>query len=196
MRKRDGKLENEALRPTLFVPMTGSAEDARKVQPDPVHPHISNGGFEDKPLDSGFIPDWYYQRQLSWLGDPQPPEGEHIITFKNDEPGKPALAMQGFPIDGRQVVSLEVSAWVKCNNIRQGRDGDELPAVVVTFYDENRKPLGNRWIGPFRGTSGWTQQKETLRVSPTAREAILRIGLFGAVGEISFDDVRVVGSVR
>ena len=46
-RKEDGKLVSEALRPTLFVPMTGTAEDKRQVKPDPLHPSIVNGGFEE-----------------------------------------------------------------------------------------------------------------------------------------------------
>ena len=45
-RKRDGKLESEVLRPTLFVPMTGRAESLRQVQPDPANPSILNGNFE------------------------------------------------------------------------------------------------------------------------------------------------------
>ncbi len=46
-RKEDGKLVSEALRPTLFVPMTGTAEDKRQVLPDPLHPSIINGTFEE-----------------------------------------------------------------------------------------------------------------------------------------------------
>ena len=37
-KKEDGKLKSEALCPTLFVPMTGKAEDQRQVKPDPLHP--------------------------------------------------------------------------------------------------------------------------------------------------------------
>ena len=48
MRKVDGKLEKEALRPTLFVPMTGEAEDNRKVQADPSNPQLVNGDFEER----------------------------------------------------------------------------------------------------------------------------------------------------
>jgi protein-L-isoaspartate(D-aspartate) O-methyltransferase len=191
MRKRDGKLATESQRATLFVPMTGAAEDTRKIQPDPLNPTLHNSGFESPPLEADFIPDWYYQRQLSWIADKQAPEGEHFIMFRNDEPGKPAIVMQGFPIDGRQVARLEVSAWVKHDNVRPGRDSDEMPAIAVTFYDEDRKPLGNRLIGPYRGTSPWREQRREFRVPTAAREAILRLGLFGAVGEISFDDVRV-----
>src|SRR3954467_13602608 len=47
MRKTDGKLKSEALRATLFVPMTGEAESQRKVKPDPAKPQIFNGSFEE-----------------------------------------------------------------------------------------------------------------------------------------------------
>ena len=38
MTKQDGKLVQRALRPTLFVPMTGRAEERREVLPDPASP--------------------------------------------------------------------------------------------------------------------------------------------------------------
>ena len=40
LKKQNGKLINEALRPTLFVPMTGEAEKSRKIKPDPTHPQV------------------------------------------------------------------------------------------------------------------------------------------------------------
>jgi len=191
MRKQDGKLITQSQRATLFVPMTGAAEETRKVKPDPLHPELHNCGFESPPLEADFIPDWYYQRQLTWVTDPRAPEGEHFITFQNGQPGKPAIVMQGFAVDGRQVTHLAVSGWVKYDGVRPGRDSDEMPAIVVGFYDDDRKPLGNRFLGPFRGSADWRQVRDTFRVPPAAREGILRVGLFGAVGEISFDDVRI-----
>lgn len=191
LRKRNGELVTEALQPTLFVPMTGAAEDARQEQPDPLHPTLHNSGFEETPPRVDFVPGWYYQRQLKWVEDAQAPEGSHYILFENQEAGKPAIVMQGFPIDGRHVSRLEVSAWVRSSQIRAGRDNDELPAVVVTFYDDGRKPLGTRSLGPFRTDSPWQQQTDEFRVPESAREAILRIGLFGAIGQIAFDDVRI-----
>ena len=191
MRKRDGALVTEALQPTLFVPMTGAAEDARQQQPDPLHPALVNSGFEETPPQPDFVPGWYYQRQLKWVEDKQAPEGAHYVAFENQVAGKPAIVMQGFPVDGRKVTRLEVSAWVRASQIRAGRDSDELPAVVVTFYDEARKPLGTRSLGPFRVDSAWKQHRDEFRVPESAREAILRIGLFGATGQIAFDDVRV-----
>jgi len=193
MRKRDGALRTEALHPTLFVPMTGSAEDARKVQPDPLSPTIANGGFEKALLESGSMPDWYYQRLVTRAADPRAPEGQYYASFANTEPGRPAMAMQGLAIDGRQVRQLTVSAWVKYTDVRPGRDNNELPVIAVTFYDQNRAALPHSWIGPFRGTSDWVRKSETFRVPPEAREAIVRLGLFGAVGELGIDDVRLEG---
>ncbi len=50
--KKDGKLDQEALLPTLFVPMTGKAEDNREVLPDPAHPRDRQRQFRnDRPGD-------------------------------------------------------------------------------------------------------------------------------------------------
>jgi protein-L-isoaspartate(D-aspartate) O-methyltransferase len=191
MRKQDGALRTEALRPTLFVPMTGRAEQTRIAKPDPLHPKLANGGFEEPLLESGFLRDWYYQRQVAWQTDPQAPEGQHFVRMHNEQPGKPARALQGFAVDGRHVSFLRVSAQVRYENVRPGRDNDEQAAIVVTFYDERRQELGHRWIGIFRGTQPWHRESEQVRVPRSAREAILRLGLFGAVGQIDFDDVQI-----
>lgn len=68
MTKVDGKLVEKALRPTLFVPMTGSAEAQRQLKPDPTRPTVVNGDFEMavEKADQGkvdFVPGWYYGRQ-------------------------------------------------------------------------------------------------------------------------------------
>ncbi|MDA1050521.1 MAG: protein-L-isoaspartate(D-aspartate) O-methyltransferase [Planctomycetota bacterium] len=189
MRKKDGKLEKEALRPTLFVPMTGTAEDLRRVKPDPANPQAANGNFEEKIGENGFVPGWYYQRQTELVTDALAPEGEHFVTFKNEEAGRSSHLLQGLPIDGRQVAEIELSAMVKYSNVIVTSREDALPSVAITFYDENRNDLGHNWIGPFRGSSDWTQVKKRFRVPIQAREGLLRLGLFGATGELSFDAV-------
>ena len=63
--------------------------------------------------------------------------------------------------------------------------------LAITFYDENRAQAGYTWVGPWRDTFDWQQVSDKLRVPPKAREAIVRIGLLGATGEISFDDIRM-----
>lgn len=189
MRKKNGKLEKEALRPTLFVPMTGTAEVLRRVKPDPANPQAANGNFEEEIGENGFVPGWYYQRQTEWITDTLAPEGEHFVTFKNEERGRSSHLLQGLPVDGRRVAEIELSAMVKHANIIVNLREDALPSVGITFYDENRNDLGHNWIGPFRGSSDWTRVKKRFRVPIQAREGLLRIGLFGATGELSFDAV-------
>jgi protein-L-isoaspartate(D-aspartate) O-methyltransferase len=191
LRKRQGKLEAEALRPTLFVPMTGQAESQRRVKPDPLHPSIVNGGFEE-PVDEGKpVPGWYYQRQVTLETDRLAPEGNCYVKFTNETPGRASHLLQGLAVDGRQVVGLRLSAWVKTENAIRGHSPHELPMVGITFYDERRAELGNWWLGPWEGTERWHQPVKNIRVPHKAREAIVRIGLFGAIGEACFDVVKI-----
>jgi len=193
LRKKGGKLESEALLPTLFVPMTGKAEGERAVLPDPANPKVVNGSFEQdaSQFKNGAQPGWYYERQVEWKTDAKAPDGQHYIEFKNSEPGLGAHLLQGFAIDGRQVTQLVVSGQVKTESVVPGPRSDTSPHIVVTLYDEQRKELGNLSIGPFTGTSNWHQESKTFRVPPQAREGILRIGLFGATGTIALDKLEM-----
>ena len=58
-------------------------------------------------------------------------------------------------------------------------------------YDDDRRDLGHRWIGPWQGSVPWHHVSKRIRIPIQAREGILRIGLFGATGEIAIDDVRI-----
>ncbi len=190
MRKKQGELETEALQPTLFVPMTGQAESDRHVLPDATKPTLLNGDFEESLPENGHVPGWYYQRQIEVVQDQLAPNGLHFVQFENSEPLAPAHLMQGFSIDGTQVKRLKYSGAVRCDNVRPTEFND-LPMIAITFYDEDRRDLGTTYLGPFRGTMGWQHFQREERVPEKAREAILRIGLFGAVGRAGFDDLRI-----
>ncbi len=189
MKKIDGKMTAEALQPTLFVPMTGQAESGREVRPDPARPTVINGGFEDATGEPLKPAGWHYQRAVKLVEGQSAPEGNRYATFSNALPGGKAQALQGFAIDGRKVPWLQLSTRVRGSNIRAGQSPEELPGVILSFYDEKRVPLGETGLGPWRGTFDWQTESRQIRVPPKAREAILRIGLLGATGEISFDAI-------
>jgi protein-L-isoaspartate(D-aspartate) O-methyltransferase len=191
MRKKDGKLQSEALLPTLFVPMTGKAEEQRAIKPDPANPQLVNGSFEEEAFKSGAQPGWYYERQVTWKTDAKAPEGDHCVEFRNSEPGVSSHLLQGFAIDGRKVKELEVRGWVKTDGVALGAIKDEAPYLVVTLFNEQRKELDNLVIGPFRGTSDWHEESKTFKIPAEAREGIFRIGLFGATGAAWFDKVSI-----
>ena len=94
-------------------------------------------------------------------------------------------------MDGREVQAVNVTAWIRLREVRSGRDLDQRPMIAISFYDDQRRDLGHRWLGPWDGTEQWHEVSKTIRVPPQAREGILRIGLFGATGEMSVDDLRM-----
>ena len=191
LQKKKGKLESIALRPTLFVPMTGRAEKGRAVKPDPLNPRVVNGTFEQKVDENGFVGGWYYQRQTKCDTAPDAPQGRSYVTFQNEDPGRHSHLLQGFAIDGRERGALQLTTWVKYEEIESGQNTTELPMAAISFYDESRKELGMFWLGPFRGSDEWHQRTKRILIPQRARHGILRIGLFGATGSISFDQVRI-----
>jgi protein-L-isoaspartate(D-aspartate) O-methyltransferase len=198
MTKIDGKLVGQPLQPTLFVPMTGKAEAARRVKPDPANPGVINGDFElsqgaigaDAESLAGTIAGWYYERQVSLIrGDAY--EGEQFVRFTNATPDLASHLLQGLPLDGRAVTSLRISGAVRTESVQGAGQADGLPAIVINLYDEQRRDLGIFIIGPFKGSRGWKQYNRLVRVPVQSREAIIRIGLFGAVGTADFDAIKV-----
>ena len=161
------------------------------MQPDPLHPKLDNGDFEEiigkPPQPVG----WHYVRQLTVVSDGEAPSGKNYVTFRNREPGRGCQALQGFAVDGRKVAQLDVSLVVRGRDIRAGQTPEELPMLVITFYGENRAACARRgsW-GP--GSAASTgRPRGSGSPFPSAREAVLRVGLLGAVGELSVDNVEL-----
>lgn len=191
LKKQNGQLIREVLRPTLFVPMTGEAEANRQVQPDPLHPHLVNTGFEELTGTSGEPTGWYYIRQMKVVTAPDAPEGRNYVTFANSESGRGCRALQAFPIDGREVHQLDLSCMVRGKDIAVGLAPDQLPQFAILFLNENRATVDRAIIGPWRGTFEWQRMSGRIKVPVHAREAIVTIGLIGGTGEVSYDDVQL-----
>ena len=197
MAKKDGKLITEALRPTLFVPMTGAAEDNRQVKPDPANPEILNWDFEEGLDENGFVKGWYYQRRLQLTKSENAPSGDYYIEFANDVPGQHAHVMQGISIDGRKVSALDFEANIALANIKQGLHAEDLPVAVLSFYDKDRRLLKDVLLDPLTQDSDWQKvELESVRVPIATKEAIVRVGLFGATGTAKFDGVKLSVSKR
>lgn len=190
MRKVDGKLEKEVLRPTLFVPMTGTAESRREVPPDPANPKVVNGSFEEDDDEDGFVSGWYYQRQVERVESDESPVGAFHVRFKNSDAGRGSRLLQGMGIDGRVVHEIVLSAWVATSDVVPGPE-QAMPRVLISFYDDQRAHLGQSWLGPWRGSVDWRKESRKVRVPARAREAIIRVGLLGATGTAKFDDIRI-----
>ncbi len=193
--KRQGELVRETLEPTLFVPMTGAAEESRRVLPDGGRPAIRNGGFEHL-VDGGKLPEaWYYGRQCEVVSDGAG-EGTWHLRLANAEPGRPAQIFQGFAVDGGQVSRLRVRLLVRGTDLVAGRSDEEQPMVIVKFLDETRKRSAVFRMGPWSGTFSWKQAEEVAAVPAWAREASLMVGMGGGVGTLDADQVTVSAEPR
>ena len=193
LEKRNGKLVQTRLLPTLFVPMTGKAEDLRKKKPDPLHPQIRNGGFEQQT--DGQLEAWYHVRQAT-VEQGGVPEGKAYVTFNNAEPGRNSGMLQGIGVSGLRVKSLHVAVWVKAERAQAGDQSSELPGLVLHFYDSDSRYVGSSTVGPWLGSFHWRHVTAEAPVPPQAQVAILSIGLNGGTGRLSVDDVKVVPRLR
>jgi protein-L-isoaspartate(D-aspartate) O-methyltransferase len=193
--KRAGELVEQKLIPTLFVPMTGISEEQRQVKPDPARPEVVNGGFEGDEDQDGRADNWHYQRQTSLESDGAI-QGRRYVCIENDERGRLAQLLQGMALDGRLVKRVDVSVSVQYDGTAAGPSPLEKPALVLTFYDETRRVIGNTIIGPWEGSSDWRRLSKQIDVPAAAREAILRVGLNGGTGRLCVDDVRLEPEAR
>jgi protein-L-isoaspartate(D-aspartate) O-methyltransferase len=194
--KRDGTLTREALASTLFVPMTGQAEDARQVKPDGGRPAMRNGGFEALLPDSRQPAAWYYGRQMEVVAEATVPEGARFLRLVNQQPGRPAQVFQGFPVDGTRVGRLRIEAWLRGEGLQAGAAAAELPGITVRFQDETRARSSIARIGPWDGSFAWQPVTGVVAVPTWAREAILQVGMMGATGRLDVDDVRITGLAK
>ncbi len=96
MRKVNGKLEQESLQPTLFVPMTGEAEANREVPPDPANPKVLNPSFEEDLIKEFHVPGWYYQFGCKVITADGFPEGKRIVQFQSQDSEQPSMLLQGY----------------------------------------------------------------------------------------------------
>lgn len=193
--KRDGKLVASRLIPTLFVPMTGISESQRKVLPDPLKPTLLNSSFEDDENKDGLADHWHYQRMTELVTD-SVRDGKRAILFDSREAGRIAQALQGMAIDGRAIGSLVISLQYRLENARAGSEPWAKPALVVHFYDEQRRIVGDHGLGPWLGSNEWSEFTESIPVPLKAREMIVRVGLNGATGRLWVDDVEMLARPR
>jgi protein-L-isoaspartate(D-aspartate) O-methyltransferase len=191
-RKVEGKLKQEELQTTFFVPMTGEAEALRVLQADSTMPTIANGSFEKTFGDEHLPTAWYYLRQARIVEDKDAPEGLQYLKFTNDVKGRESKALQAVGVDGKTVHNLEFKFWAR-GSILGGAPAkaEQPPGLFVEFYDKSRKPIGRDGLDLRTVQDVWRQETLRVKVPSAAILVAIRIGLGQAVGEICFDNIEV-----
>jgi protein-L-isoaspartate(D-aspartate) O-methyltransferase len=188
--KRNGELVREPLEATLFVPMTGAAEAAREVQPDPLKPSVFNGEFEKLVGETTQPAGWHYLRQAT-VKEGDAAHTSRWLAFANTQPGRSSQCLQGFAVDGRKVSRLKLSCMVRGVDLTADPTTDAAAAIFVTFFDERRAAIGDGRLGPWTGSFEWRSDSIEIAVPLAAREAIIAVGLHGGTGQLDLDDVNL-----
>ncbi len=188
LKKVNGKLQAESLQPTFFVPMTGRAEKVRDRKDDDGIPKLRNASFELTDDEDELLA-WYYVRQATIVGDEEAMHGERFLAFSNDTAGRGAQALQAVGVNGREIAAIDISLYLRATDVRPGRSPRELPRVNVSFFDDKQAPCGSKSAGPWYGTISWVKKQATIPVPPTAKLAVVAVGMFGATGEFAIDSV-------
>jgi protein-L-isoaspartate(D-aspartate) O-methyltransferase len=81
-------------------------------------------------------------------------------------------------------------------NLEPGTRPEEMPGLVVRFYNEQRTRSSRTEVGPWRESAAWRPVEGSVAVPTWAREAIVQIGLLGAAGRLDVDGVEVSGVER
>ena len=89
------------------------------------------------------------------------------------------------------VAALYAASTIALGPISYGPIQLRIPEILKSLVIWRPHLIAAFVIGNFRGTFDWRAFEDKVRVPPQAREAILRIGLHGATGEISFDQVKL-----
>jgi protein-L-isoaspartate(D-aspartate) O-methyltransferase len=191
LKKVHGQLTATTLEETFTSAMSGVASAVRSPEDDAPLTPLANVGFELETLRAGKPDGWHSLRQARLDSTVLAGHGYRCLTFANRQPGRSAGAMQGMAVDGRRIQSLDVSAWIRCQQAQSGKTPTQLPRISLTFLDDNQQPITEEALGPWDGTFAWRQVRSEVLVPPQTRMALIAIGLFGAVGEASFDDIEL-----
>ncbi len=147
----------------------------------------------ERDEDGDGTPDGWYNIRDAGLVKDDGPIGPTFLRQVNDRPGRPARASRAFATDGRQIEALHVRCLVRLNAIRFGERAFEGPQLTIDFFDEQLRQVGRQGLGPWsaQSGSGWFSAGRRIWVPPTARDAILTVGLLGATGTMDLDGLRV-----
>ena len=139
--------------------MTGKAESQRKVKPDPAQPSTLQRQFRGNQQRTAkgttSQTGWHYQRQLTLKSDSSTPDGKRFVTFHNTDPGRGCHALARLRRRWPRSLLARASLLGARRKHSPRRRLDELPRIIVTFYDDRRATVGEESVGKFEGTFAW-----------------------------------------
>jgi hypothetical protein len=177
---------------TLFaiLLLVGSGVQARQDVERPGPPATDD--FETDSDNDG-VPDGWYNLRDARLVDQGGTVGPKLIRFENSKPGRQARLSRAFGVDGRKTEALVIGLWVKGKDLRTGERLGEDAGLQIDFLGESLKSTGRGILGPFTAALGdkWVRMARRIEVPKGTRDAIMTVGLIGAIGTLEIDGLSI-----
>ncbi|NQU17627.1 MAG: beta-galactosidase [Candidatus Saganbacteria bacterium] len=148
---------------------------------------IQNGGFE---IWEG----WAYGGSEDWAIVYPAQHGVGALYINNKVPLW-SFASQSIPLDGKKVKKLKIEAYIKAENIIQGKKPWQKARLNIEFKNRKGKRIGG-WpiVGSFTGSiSNWQKISNTFAVPEETTRVDLFAGLLECQGKVWFDSIKVEG---
>lgn len=172
----------------LVAGSTLRGQDVELVRPGP--PALED--FETDKNKDGVPDGWYNARDVKLVSEGGAPDvGPHCLKFECRNPGRPARLSRAFGVDGSKHEAIIIGAWVRITDLQAGeRVGDE-PGLIIDFLGEGLRQTTRGVVGPWKEGIGprWTRVAKRVPVPPGTRDAIMSVGLLGAVGVLEVDGI-------
>ena len=167
------------------VPRVGSAQELARPSP----PALED--FETDADADGVPEGWYNLRDAKLA--PGGTVGPTCMRFDNEKPGRQARASRAFGIDGRKTEAIVVGLWVKVTKVNPGERLGEEASLQIDFYREGLITCSRGVITPWTNAlgSGWVRIAKRIPVPPSTRDAIMTVGLLGAIGTLEIDGLTI-----
>ena len=168
--------------------MIGSLPAQEVVRPGP--PKVED--FETD-ADGDGVPDGWYNLRDARLISSGGPMGPKFLRFEEADLGRQARASRAFGVDGRVTGALVVGAWVKVQDVHTGERMGEEASLQIDFLGDGLVATGRGVLGPWNQVlgRGWVHVGKRIAVPPGTRDAILTVGLLGAIGTLEFDGMSI-----
>ena len=109
-----------------------------------------------------------------------------------------AHSLQAFAIDGNYVKKLNLSCYIRANDLKSNDGSRMIPVVVLSFFDKERSFIGEKIIVavPTSNFDWKIFERQDIAVPKKAKEGAIRIGILTGTGELAIDKIEIKKSSR
>ncbi|MDR3638245.1 MAG: hypothetical protein P4L84_30860 [Isosphaeraceae bacterium] len=117
--------------------------------------------------------------------------GPHCLRFESHNPGAPARLSRAFGVDGRKHEAIVIGLWIRILDLEAGERIGYDAGLIIDFLGEGLRQTTRGVVGPWTRGIGprWTRVAKRIPVPPGTRDAIMSVGLLGALGVLEVDGI-------